>query len=163
LADPIRTAIAVPVYIIAPLFKVSKDQGREPYRTNNSGGPMSENDTVHLHFGDSLFVSAAIHLTASNGSTRDFARKAIMSGQDHDDPETSTVILHTARHRFFVIPRSTTLRQIFEGVKWPRDSPIPFQDLRRAPRIRDFEEDGVELNEGWFMNLYVLPNDGMQT
>jgi len=161
-ADPTRTAIAVPVYIIAPLFKVSKDQGREPYRTNNGGGPMSEKDTVHSHLGNNLFVSGAVHLTASNGSTRDFCRKAIMSGQDHDDPETSTIILHTARNRLFVIPRSTTLRQIFAGVKWPRDSPSPFQDLRQAPRIRDFEEDGVELNEGWFMNLYVLPNDGRQ-
>lgn len=124
---------------------------------------MCENDTPDSLLGDNLFSSAAVHITASNGSTRDFARKAIRSARDHDDPETSTVILHTTHHRLFVIPRSATLAQIFAGVQWPRYSPFPFQDLRRSPRIRDFEEDGVELCEGCYMNVYVLPNDGLQT
>jgi hypothetical protein len=157
-ADSSSTAIAIPVYIVAPSFKVRQDQGREPYRTNSSEGPISENKTVGSLL-ENLFSSAAIHLTAYNGSTRDFSRKAIRQGVDLDDPETSTVILHTSRLRFFVIPRSTALKQIFAGVRWPRDDPIPFEDLRRAPRIRDFEEDGVELVEGWYMEIYVLHND----
>jgi len=157
LANPSRTAIAIPVYIVAPLFKVRENQGREPYRTNSSEGPMSENTTVKSLLGN-IFSSAAIHLTAYNGSTRDFCRKAINSSLDHDNPETSTVLLLTSRGRFFVIPRSATLGQVFAGVRWPRDSPSPFQDLRRASRVRDFEEDGVELSEGWYMNLFVLPN-----
>ena len=146
------------MYIVAPSFKVRQDQGREPYRANSGEGPISENKTVGSLL-ENLFSSAAIHLTAHNGSTRDFSKKAIRQGIDLDDPETSTVIFHTSRSRLFVIPRSTTLKQIFAGVKWPRDDPIPFEDLRRVPRIRDFEEDGVELGEGWYMEIYVIQND----
>ena len=161
MTNPSCTPIAVPVYIVAPLFKVREDQGREPYLTSNDEGPISENTTIKSLLSN-LFSSAAVCLTAYNGSTREFSRKAIKSSRDHDDPETSTVLIHTSRNRFFVIPRSATLGQVFAGVRWPRDSPSPFQDLRRVPRVRDFEEDGVELNEGWYMKLYVLPNDGRQ-
>jgi hypothetical protein len=77
----------------------------------------------------------------------------------HDSPEDSMVLVHTFRHRFLVIPCQTTLAGVFAGARWPRGGLLPFVDLRRTPRVRDFEEDGVELFEGRFMNLFVVPED----
>jgi hypothetical protein len=58
------------------------------------------------------------------------------------------------------IPRETTIKDVVAGARWPRQSNAPvFEDLRRAPRKRDDEIDGIELALGWMMEVYVVTND----
>jgi hypothetical protein len=75
----------------------------------------------------------------------------------------SSVIAMTSRGRLFVIPRTTKLKDIVSGARWPRpkdDPDVPaFTDLRQTPRRREHEVDGFELCLGYFMELYVIPHD----
>jgi len=69
----------------------------------------------------------------------------------------TAIILVTQKGRLLVIPWSTKVRDIWAGARWPRSTPSPFQDIRERPIPRDFEVDGVTLDEGWFVTLYLSP------
>jgi len=35
---------------------------------------------------------------------------------------------------------------------------VPFKDLSKTPRMRDFESDGLELDKYMHLELHVIPN-----
>jgi len=66
----------------------------------------------------------------------------------------------SSRGRLFKIPRETRIKDVVAGARWPRQSLAPtFEDLRRAPRKRNDEIDGIELIMGWMIEVYVIPQD----
>lgn len=141
---------------MAPHFQINPEDGNKPYRTINADGPVDENATVGSMI-ENLFTSVAAFAV---GDVPEATRKNIMmSAVIHDHPEDSTVLFITFGGRILKVPRSTTIAQLVAGVKWPRTSPVPFEDLRTKPRARAFETDGVELSDGWYTQLYVIPND----
>lgn len=88
-----------------------------------------------------------------------FVRQAMPSALDHESPEDSLVIMPTHRGRLLVIPRKMTFKQVFSMATWPRKGPPPFQDLREVARAREFEVDGIELVQGWHLDVIVIPKD----
>lgn len=155
LADPNLTPISIPLYITAPFFQIKPEQDRRPYRANmNVATP--ENATIGSVFGN-IFASGAVH--GIEGGSHQLRTQIMMSALEHDSADDSTIMLTTSRGRWLVIPRSTTLAEIFAGARWPRDGPLGFRDMRRKPRSSNFEQDGVELSMGCFIELYVIPNN----
>lgn len=136
---------------MAPYFNLSPGK---PFRTKNSDATL-ETDTIGSVL-ENLFISVAAALVDNSNGNQG---QIMMSAITHDRPADSTVLFNTFGGRILEIPRSATFSQIIEGAKWPRDGPIPFRDLRRKPRARDFERDGVQLTKGSFTELYVVPND----
>jgi hypothetical protein len=52
------------------------------------------------------------------------------------------------------------MKDIIAGARWPRQSDAPvFEDLRRPPRKRTDDIDGVKLAMGWMIEVYVIPED----
>jgi hypothetical protein len=153
LSDPNKTPITIPIYIVAPFFQATLDQGKTAFRGRRDN--VSENDTVASLL-NGLFPSAAI---GAGRSSAPFIRRAMHSAVRHDSSHETTVLAITHRGRFLVIPRQTTLKEIFAGARWPREGPLAFKDLREASRARDFEDDGVPLGGGWYMEIYVVLND----
>jgi hypothetical protein len=152
LPDPNKTPIIIPVYIIAPYFHTGR--GSKSFRTREEH-PVSENDTIESVL-QGLFMSVARVQGNMSSSSR---QGVILSATAHDSPEQSIVYVPTFRGRFLVVSRNTPFRDIIAGARWPRDGPLPFEDARDTPRIRDFEVDGVELGFGWFIEVYVIPKD----
>jgi len=73
------------------------------------------------------------------------------------------VIIMSSRGRIFKIPRKTTIKTVVTGARWPRQSNAPvFEDLRRAPRNRSDEIDGIELMMGWMIEVYVVAKDKLE-
>lgn len=72
------------------------------------------------------------------------------------------IILITHRGRFLKIPMSTRVGDIWAGAKWPRENPIPFEDLRPTPRIRRHEIDGACLNQGSHVDLCLVKNEDVE-
>ena len=152
LPDPNKTPIVIPVYISAPYFQPNPQ--RKGFRTREED-PVSEYDTIGSLL-EGLFMSVLTAERNTSSSARlDASRSAIVHESDH----TSVVHVMTHRGRFLIIPRSTTFKDILAGARWPRDGPLPFEDGRITPRIRDFEVDGVELGFGWSIEVWVVPKD----
>jgi hypothetical protein len=155
LPDPNKTPISIPVYIIAPYFQPNSQQRSQTFRRREEH-PVSENDTIESLLQGLFFsVEMAENRNVSSSIRQDTIRSAVA----HESPEKSIVYIGTTRGRFLVVPRETTFKQIISGARWPRDGPLPFEDARETPRIRDFEVDGVELGFGWFIEVWVVPKD----
>jgi hypothetical protein len=155
LSDPNKTPIKIPVYIVAPYFQAYPEQGNAVFRTREEY-PVDERDTI-----ESLLSGFFPSLVRDGPSS--FAQKVMPSVLNHESPRHSVVLMNTYRGRFLVIPRQTTFKAIFAGARWPRDDgPLAFEDLRKAPRARDFEQDGVELGFGWYVEIFVIPNDKLE-
>jgi hypothetical protein len=148
-----QTPIKIPVYIVAPYFRAYPEQGDAVFRTREEY-PVDERDTIESLLGG-LFPS----LVRDGPSS--FAQQVMPSVLKHESPRQSVALVNTYRGRFLVIPRQTTFKAIFAGARWPRDDsgPLAFEDLRKAPRARNFERDGVELGFGWYVEIFVIPND----
>jgi hypothetical protein len=70
------------------------------------------------------------------------------------------LIMMSSRGRLFKIPRETTIMDVVAGARWPRQPNAPvFEDLRRTPRKRNDEIDGIELTVGCMMEVYVVTDD----
>jgi hypothetical protein len=154
LPDHTKTPISIPVYIIAPYFQYNSQRGRKTFRTREEH-PVSENSSIGSLL-ENLFSSVVV---AETGLSRSSRQDAMRSALAHDSAEDSVVYVPTFRGRFFVVPRKTTFQEIFAGARWPRDGPLPFEDARETPRVRDFEVDGVELGCGWFVEVWVIPKE----
>jgi hypothetical protein len=155
LPDPNTTPILLPILIRAPYFKPSPTY-RGLYSTRG-GDPVSEDDTVESLL-ENMFYSAFCYL----GEGRDGMRSAT----EHD--EHSLVVAVTFRGRFLVIPRQLKIKDVIAGARWPRPQGagarnIPvFRDLRRKPRARHDEIDGIELIMGTTMELYVIAEKNLE-
>jgi len=113
--------------------------------------PASEDEPIGPSL-DNLFISVA------NFSGRPGYRDSLPSALAHDRDGVAIVI--SSRGRLFKIPRETKIKDIVAGARWPRQPNTPiFEDLRRAPRKRSDEIDGVDLMFGWMMEIYVVPKD----
>ncbi|GBE83022.1 hypothetical protein SCP_0500650 [Sparassis crispa] len=155
-SDMTQASIAYPLSITAPYFKARPDQGDEPYLMHPED-PYP--DDVQLSwFMDNLFKSAMVMFPSHLFSDAEH-RRCVYGALDHDDPRHSVVMVHTARGRMLIVPRTATLKQIIEGSRWPRDDPLPFEDRRQQPRRRDDPIDGIELGRGGSIELYVIPNE----
>jgi hypothetical protein len=78
----------------------------------------------------------------------------------------SSVVVMTSRGRLLLVPRTTKFKDIPPAARWPRrpedaSNVHTFTDLRRTPRLREHEVDGVDLCFGWFMELHVIPDQNL--
>jgi hypothetical protein len=157
LSDPNFTPISIPMYIRAPYFKPDPDNNA-PYSTRQEN-PVSEFDTVASVL-EGLFFSICTFQNRGHYSSRPNMHSAVR--HEHH----STVLVITPRGRILAIPRSTIIKDILAGARWPRSSSasgVPtFTDLRKAPRPSNNEIDGIELCLGWFMELYVIPQENLE-
>ena len=150
LPDPNLTPILIPISIRAPYFKLDSTS-TTPYSALHSM-PISENDTVES-FTENQFRSAAMYCAGGN-------QEILQSAFKHD--RDAVVILITSRGRLLVIPRATRIKDIFAGARWPRPPGSPvFDDLRKKPRARSDEIDGVELTMGWLMELCFIDKENL--
>ena len=109
---------------------------------------MSEQETIWTFVG-SLFISIAIF-----GPYRESMPAALAHERDE------VLIIMSSRGRLLKIPRETTIKDVVAGARWPRQPSAPvFEDLCRAPRNRIDEIDGVDLEMGWCMVIYVVTKD----
>jgi len=82
----------------------------------------------------------------------------MLSAMAHD--RDAVVTMMSSRGRLFRIPRETRFKDVVAGARWPRRSDAPiFEDLRRTPRKRSDEIDGIELMMGWTIELIVVAKD----
>jgi hypothetical protein len=155
LPDSNLTPISLPFYIRAPYFKPNPTSTR-PFSTRLD--PTSEDETVQDVVGN-LFTSLVIF----SGHTAD--RETMFSALDHEDDRGSVVLVFTSRGRILEIPRNTKVKDIIAGARWPRPGRKPkrlaFNDLRTEPRVRS-GIDGIELFQGWVMDLNVVPRDKLR-
>ena len=149
LPDPNLTPITVPVTIRAPYY-FTNPNSQAPFSTREEN-PVSENETIGS-FIDGLFASIA---TFSHNPVN---RESLPSAIAHD--RDGVLIMMSFRGRLFKIPRETTIKDAVAGARWPRQSNAPvFEDLRRAPRKRSDEIDGIEVMMGWMIEVYVVAKD----
>ncbi|KZP06055.1 hypothetical protein FIBSPDRAFT_1053734 [Athelia psychrophila] len=146
--------VAFPVFITAPYFQARPDQGSKPFRTR--GPPVSESMTVGMLL-DNLFSS---HLV--NFPDEAFVRRAMPSAVEHEHPEDRLIVMPTHRGRLLVIDPKMTFREVFSGATWPREGPLPFEDLRKVERAREHEVDGIELVQGWHLDVIVITKAHLQ-
>ncbi|CAL1710864.1 unnamed protein product [Somion occarium] len=105
----------------------------------------------------SLAIGSPVDLGAGRG--RDWLRQAVA----YYSNETSTIVLVTHHGRFSAIPHSMKVGDIWPEARWPRQTPSPLRDLRKTPRQRPHEIDGVGFCQGYTVDLMVLPNDRVQS
>ena len=72
----------------------------------------------------------------------------------------------TSRGRLLLVPRTTKLKDIAPAARWPRrpedaSNLHVFTDLRRTPRLREHEVDGIDFFSGWIIELYVVPDQNI--
>jgi len=147
LPDPNLTPISIPVIIRAP-FYFPNPNNQAPFSTREEN-PVSENETIGS-FIHGLFASVA---TFSHGQ-----RASLSSAMAHE--KDGVVVMITFHGRMFKIPWETTIKDVVAGARWPRQSNAPtFEDLRRTPRKRSDEIDGIELMRGWMIVVYVVAKD----
>jgi len=152
LSDPNLTPISIPVAIRAPYY-FPNPNNQTPFSTREEN-PVSENETIGS-FIDGLFISIA---TFSHSPVN---RASLPSAMAHD--RDGVVLMMSSRGRIFKIPRETTIKDVVAGARWPRESNAPtFEDLRRAPRKRSDEIDGIELLMGWMIGVYVVDKDRLE-
>lgn len=117
-----------------------------------------EDETVQDAVGN-LFMSLVI----SSGHTAD--HRTMFSALVHKDDRSSVVLVFTSRGRILEIPQNTRIRDIIAGARWPRPGHkhkiLPFNDLCMEPQVRD-AIDGVELLQGWVMDLNIVPRDKLR-
>jgi len=157
LADP-NARITVEVNVRAPFFNIgpSPEYDLIRYYIDNPMGRSAEEEIVsELLF--EVFSRAVMTYTLDDES-HSRHQEVETSAMEHDDPSRTTVFIRTYRGRFLVIPRESTFADIFAGARWPRDTPVPFKDLSKTPRMRDFESDGLELDRYMHLELHVIPN-----
>ena len=82
-----------------------------------------------------------------------------MKADKHVDPTKTKIVLLTRRSRLYVIPPDTLVKDLWGGVKTPRDGPPPFEDLQKMPRRRAYEPDGMSFTWGCQVGLYLVPNE----
>jgi len=144
-----QSVMQIPIGIRAPYFEDPPGSGMK----FGAIITMLETRTLGAQM-QNIFASAVI---GSSAATREWMRKAV----DYDSGEDSKIIMVTHRSRLLVIPRNTVLSDIFRGSFWPRkpeDGPIAFTDLRRTPRARPHEVDGVSFTMGHSIEMLVVPN-----
>jgi len=146
--DPNLRPISIPVTIWAPFFHPNPNS-KAPFSTGEEV-PVSEHETIGS-FLAGLFTSVATFYHNSN-------IESINSTVAHE--RDAVIIMTSSRKRLFKIPRETTFKDIVAGARWPRQPNAPiFEDLRRAPRKRNDEIDGIELVMGWMIEVEVVPKD----
>ena len=148
-----EASIEVPISVIAPYCP-------NPQRPNTyfrGKLVMAEDETVGLHL-DNLFTSAGLEHMGSENVVREYMFQVI----DHQDPQIRKILLVTYRDRIFEIPRSTVIKEIWAGVEWPREGPLPFKEWNKTPRPRAHEVDGATMRNGNSMILTVVLNEHMQ-
>ena len=149
LSDPNLTPISIPVTIRAPYY-FPNPNNQTPFSTRQEN-PVSENETIGS-FIDGLFISIATF------SRTPVNRASLPSAMAHD--RDGVLIMMSSRGRLFKIPRETTIKDVVAGARWPRQFNAPvFEDLRRAPRKRSDEIDGIEVMMGWMIEVYVVAKD----
>jgi hypothetical protein len=147
LPHPNLTPISIPVNVRAPYY-YSKPDSLNPFSSRQET-PVSEYATIESVI-DGLFTNMAIF-----GHHQEYCLPLALA---HD--RDGVILIMSSRGRLFKIPRETTIRDVVAGARWPRQSNAPiFEDLRRVPRKRADEIDGVELLWGWMMDVLVVPKD----
>jgi hypothetical protein len=149
LPDPNLTPILIPVTIRVPYYFPNPDI-QTPFSTCEEN-PVSENETLGS-FIEGVFTSIAT--TSHKPVNREILASAMAHGRD------GVLIVVSSRGRLFKIPRETTIKDAVAGAQWPRQSnATTFEDLRRTPRKRSDEIDGIELIDGWRIEVYVVAKD----
>jgi len=148
LPDPNLTPISIPVTIRAPYF-YPNPHSQAPFSTREEE-PVSEHETIGSLI-ENLFTSTAAFYHNPN-------KESMHSAVAHE--RDGVVIMMSYRGRLFKIPRKTTIKDVVAGARWPRQPNAPtFEDLRRAPRKRSDEIDGIELSMGWMIEIYIVTKD----
>ncbi|KAF7967691.1 hypothetical protein HWV62_33339 [Athelia sp. TMB] len=151
--NPNDTPIAFPIFITAPYFQARPNQGSKPFRTR---GQAFESMAI----GELLQNLFSSHLFALPDQA--FVRKAMPSAVKHEHPEDRLIIMPTHRGRLLIIEPTATFKDVFAGAKWPRQGPLPFEDLRKVARAGAHEVDGIELVQGWHLDVVVITKDRLQ-
>jgi hypothetical protein len=147
LDDPNKTPLIFPVFVSAPFSQYDPNHDRQIFSSTQS---MLESKTMASML-QGLFTSIA-------GASAGGSEEILMSGIIHQ--YKSTILICTARGRILEIPPETKLAEVFADAKWPRNGPLGLRDLRRRPRKRNFEVDGVRFGERG-VEVYVIPNDDL--
>lgn len=149
LSNPNLTPISIPVTIRAPYYH-PKPNDQSPFSTREET-PVSENDTIGSLL-EGVFTSMAAFY--GNPTTMTSMSSAVAHEKD------SVVIIMSSRGRLFKVPRKTKIKDVVAGARWPPQPNAPtFEDVRRAPRKRSDEIDGIELMMGWMTEVYVITTD----
>ena len=126
---------------------------QDPTRRLGGWMPMSESDILQEH------VPNMIQSTAMSVGNPAWIRKAAPMMR----PQNIQLILCTTKGRILRVPWKTRVGDLWAGARWPRrDSGSPmFEDLRQrlTPRVRPHELDGVNLNGGYHIELFVMRNE----
>jgi hypothetical protein len=153
LSNPNLTPISIPVTIRAPYYH-PKPNDQTPFSTREEI-PVSENDTIGSLI-EGVFTSMAVFY----GKPASMASMSLALAHERD----AVIVMISSRGRLFKIPRKTTIKDVVAGARWPRQPNAPtFEDLRRAPRKRSDEIDGVELMMGWMIEIYVITKDKLES
>lgn len=90
------------------------------------------------------------------------ARPWIMQGLEHANAKKSQLLIMTKNGRILSIPFTTTVADIWPGVRWPRETPSPFNILRDAPANCSNRIDGIIFEPGNVVTVYVITNQHVQ-
>jgi hypothetical protein len=147
------TAISIPLHIIAPEFIHSPYGGQ--FHTWTDALPDSQ--AIGSVF-TGMFESYARAQPAD--SPAGFVDSCISSALHHEDPGNTVILVTSYRGRVLVVPPDTSIKDVLAGVQWPK---VPgskeFTDKTKAKRSHDFEFDGIELLDGWYIDVYFFPKE----
>ena len=146
-------AISIPLHINAPEFIHSPYGGQFHAWTD----AMSESEAIGSAF-TGMFESYARAQPAD--SIAGFVDACMSSAMYHEDPRNTVILVTTYRGRVLVVPPDASVWEVIMGAQWPK---VPgskeFTDKTKAKRSHDFEFDGIELLDGWYIDVYLFPKE----
>jgi len=143
--------ISIPIHIIAPYF-LHNPYGDQFHAWTRA---VSESDTIGTAF-KGLFESYAS--AQPSDSVYGFAENCRNPALHHEDLRNTVVLVTTHRGRILVVPPDTSIKDLIAGAQWPRvHGSKEFNDERKVKRRHEFEFDGIELQDGWYIDVYVIP------
>jgi hypothetical protein len=151
------TAISIPLHIIAPEFIHSPNGGQFHAWTTAS---LESEAIGSISMG--MFESYARAQPAD--SAAGFVDACTSSALYHEDPRNTVILVTTYRGRVLVVPPDTSIKDLIVGTQWPK---VPgskeFTDKTKAKRRHDFEFDGIELLDGWYIDVYLFPKKSLHS
>jgi hypothetical protein len=142
---------------------------RCPYLEDPSGRSPDSKTAFTVRLNESEPIKAAVYSGTLNmppipdRDIRDIPMERLaawnLNAKKHVNSASSKIVLFTRSARLYVIPPDTLVKDLWGGVKTPRDGPHPFEDLQKMPRRRAYEPDGMSFTWGCQVNLFLVPNE----
>ena len=144
-------AISIPLHIIAPEFIHSPDGGQFHAWTS----ALPESTAIGSAFTGMFETYARAQPVESPAG---FVDACMSSALYHEDARNTVILVTTYRGRVLVISPDTSIKDVIAGSQWPKiPGSMEFTDKTKARRCHDFEFDGIELLDGWYVDVYLFP------